>query len=537
MTDLKNDDIKLEIYRLHQHEGLSVTEISNISGIARSTLCDFLNSDPSKRTYKDWWKSIEEKPFADGQLEPPENRRKKIQTKTIVLTSAQNNTFVNKDFLSALELYCSKREATLLIGTYTYNKTGFQNLQKEDGEWYDPLIEQYIFNESTLINDQIVWCGELNILPTAVNPLSGLYAYTKNLSGVIPHAKLRFESCPRPKYEEPKFLMSTGSVTKPNYIQQKAGQKAEFHHVYSAIIIEFDSDGNWFPRQLVADDNNGFYDLDKYYDKDGVQDNQKAEAIQWGDLHSEKKNQDVYDGSFINKDSLLDLLKPNYQFCHDTLDFTTRNHHNIKDMYFRYKSQIKTSDKVLDDIKDVVDTLKKLHRNYCQIVIVNSNHDQALLKWLSTADIRYDNVDNALFYHKCQVKILESILSNDDSFSIFKSCIDELFHNHGIKFLKEDEKFVICKEHGGISCENHGHLGVNGARGSVNSFTKIGVRTNSGHTHSPAIIEGCYVAGVSGNLDMGYNKGFTSWANAHIVTYPNGKRQLIIMRGNKYKVY
>lgn len=52
---------------------------------------------------------------------------------------------------------------------------------------------------------------------------------------------------------------------------------------------------------------------------------------------------------------------------------------------------------------------------------------------------------------------------------------------------------------------------------------------SSGHTHTPKILEGVYVAGVSANLDQGYDKGPTTWAHAHIVQYDNGKRTMLIM--------
>jgi hypothetical protein len=93
-------------------------------------------------------------------------------------------------------------------------------------------------------------------------------------------------------------------------------------------------------------------------------------------------------------------------------------------------------------------------------------------------------------------------------------------------FVSEDNSFTIC---GNIECGMHGHLGANGARPSPTQFARAGAKSNTGHTHSPAILDGAYVAGVSGSLDMGYNKGLSSWAPAHIVTYPNGKRTILTM--------
>jgi hypothetical protein len=98
-------------------------------------------------------------------------------------------------------------------------------------------------------------------------------------------------------------------------------------------------------------------------------------------------------------------------------------------------------------------------------------------------------------------------------------------------FVSEDNSFTIC---GNIECGMHGHLGANGARATPTQFARAGAKSNTGHTHSPKILDGAYVAGVSGKLDMGYNKGLSSWAHAHIVTYPNGKRAILTMADGQF---
>jgi hypothetical protein len=80
----------------------------------------------------------------------------------------------------------------------------------------------------------------------------------------------------------------------------------------------------------------------------------------------------------------------------------------------------------------------------------------------------------------------------------------------------------------------HGHTGVNGARGSPAGYRKMDTKANTGHTHSAGITDGVYTAGVSGKLDMGYNKGPSSWSHSHIITYPNGKRSIITTKAGKW---
>jgi hypothetical protein len=53
-----------------------------------------------------------------------------------------------------------------------------------------------------------------------------------------------------------------GACTVPNYIEKKAGLKAEFHHQIGATIVELDSAGRLFCRQIGAATDGSFQDLD-----------------------------------------------------------------------------------------------------------------------------------------------------------------------------------------------------------------------------------------------------------------------------------
>ena len=64
-------------------------------------------------------------------------------------------------------------------------------------------------------------------------------------------------------------------------------------------------------------------------------------------------------------------------------------------------------------------------------------------------------------------------------------------------------------------------------RGTRLNRRRIGAKTIIGHSHSPGIEEGCYQAGTSTNLRLEYNLGPSSWLNAHVVLYGNGKRAIL----------
>jgi hypothetical protein len=174
-------------------------------------------------------------------------------------------------------------------------------------------------------------------------------------------------------------------------------------------------------------------------------------------------------------------------------------------------------------------------REFCEMVVVDSNHDNALSKWLREADYRTDPA-NALFFLTCQKRQYEAIAEQDGWFHLIEWVLRDKRVPDSIRFLREDESFIICgSEHGGIECGMHGHLGPNGARGTPWNLAKIGRKANTGHTHSAGIRDGLYTAGTCSVMDMGYNSGPSSWSHTLVLTYPNGKRALVTMWHGAYR--
>src|SRR5699024_8765925 len=136
INTLANDEVKLRVIGLRQ-DGFSQREIANFMGIPRSTIRDFLN----QKSYSEWWKEHEESPQLKGDIEDHHSNIKNLYEKGVakkyILTSAQNNTFVHNKLLSTLKVISEELDAPIIVGTYTYNLTGFQNLQKDDdGIWF-----------------------------------------------------------------------------------------------------------------------------------------------------------------------------------------------------------------------------------------------------------------------------------------------------------------------------------------------------------------------------------------------------------------
>lgn len=461
-----------------------------------------------------------------------------------LLTAAQDDTDVHMPFWQNLLAYAAHTGAEVMVGPFTYNKAVFSDHETRGGA-FRAEVQPYLRYDQVDLGP-ILFCAEMNTLPTATHPLSSLEPYTGLKWGVFPHAKVQLVSVPTMVGKPAKQIMTTGCCTIANYIEKKAGLKARFHHVIGATVVEIDAAGRVWCRQINASSDGSFYDLDAFVDDGRVTTGHRAEGIGWGDIHREKLDPDVADSAWgldvetdeasPRPDTMIDALRPRYQFFHDILDFEARNHHRIKDHRFRFQMIRNGTDLVEDGIRSVARFLRGTERDFCQSVIVYSNHDDALGRWLDTADYREDAA-NAAYFLRLQLARYEAIERDEKRFNIFRHALAQMDPKRlgGIEFVDEDQSFVICQASGGIECAMHGHLGINGARGNAVQLTKTSMKINRGHEHSPSIHAGVFTAGLSGLLDQGYNRGLSGWAHTHILTYANGKRTLITMVDGRWR--
>lgn len=465
--------------------------------------------------------------------------------KRFILTSAQNNTHVNVGVWNNLMALADHYHAEVLVSRFTYNKSawGWWSVKPGRGPtsedradpWYDPLIQEYVCDDRVQLAPGLVFCGEMNILPTAQRPLQGFETYTGRQSGIFPHAKMALESVPSGKFEGTKINYTTGTVTLRNYVQKRAGLRAEFHHCYGGLLVEVDSDGRWFVRQLNADESDAIYDLDLCAQGGVVTAGHRVEAITWGDVHVDMLDPVVADLAWMADGNMLDQLQPKYQFMHDLVDFRSRNHHDRGNPHRGFQRWVEGHYSVEDELTRVVGFLGMADREWCETVVVDSNHDNAMERWLREADYRTDP-QNAELFLEAQREKYRAIRTGDSDFHLIEWSLRHQGCDPRVRFLREDESFIVCRDRsGGIECGIHGHLGPNGQRGTPRNLSRMGRKANTGHTHAAQIIDGMYVAGASAKLDMEFNRGPSSWSHSHIITYANGKRAIVTMWKGKWR--
>lgn len=490
----------------------------------------------------------DEKPMYAGRVISMEVKNlvlpRKGEIQRYFLTSAQNNTLVAPKVWDTILNLVDYYDAQLMVGTFTYNKASYGTKSAKRGRgptatdhadlWYDPEILDYIVDEPVRLAPGLEWRGEQNILPTAVRPLSDLEKYTGRASGIFPHAKLAMASVASGKHEATKFNYTTGTVTKRNYIQKKAGLKADFHHSYSGLIVEVNSDGDWFVRQVVVDKSGVAYDLDKRFTPDDMSEGHHLKTVVWGDIHTASIDEGIAELCW-GEGGVMDALKPEFQFMHDILDFRARNGHTFKKrlIHDRFAAYIMGHDEVEVEISGVSKLLCETARPWCKTYIVDSNHDAFMMEWLRIGDYRTDPV-NAIYFLEAQLHVYKSIEKDPEKpVNLLRWAVErDNGQREDTVFLDEDQPLVIQN----INYDIHGHRGPGGSRGSPIGLSKMGRAVSHGHIHSAGILDGVYTSGLTGKNDQGYNKGPSSWSASHIFGYQNGTRAIITMWNGKWRL-
>ena len=457
--------------------------------------------------------------------------------KRYVITAAQNDTPVHEKFLASILRYCEEMDAELLVIPYRYrNPTSIWSQNSKDADYWDSRIQSYIQDSHIKLNDRFRVIGHIKIQPTAVSPLSGFDGYTGEDSAVFGHPSVELKAVPTPSQKLPKILSTTGAITIPNYTDSKAGHKGEFNHSLAALVVEIDGD-MFFQRHIHADEETGaFFDLDTYFTPYSSRAGHRIAALVTGDIHAEFHDPDVESATYTDENSIMNVLQPEVWAVHDLEDFYSRNHHHRGNDLLSYGKHHFGRNNVEESLQLSADFVDKHSRDGMLNLIIKSNHDEALDRWLRESDPKSDP-ENATFYHYMkynQYKNLRRTATGFETIDPFEFWCKNPESQRGLKnidrtrFLRRDESFVVKDVEIGF----HGDIGPNGSRGNVKSFAKIGPKLIIGHSHSPNIFQGVYQVGVSAMLNLEYASGPSSWLHTHCVVYPDGHRTLIhVIRG------
>ncbi len=450
----------------------------------------------------------------------------------VILTSAQDDTPVHKPFLRNLEAYADYLGAHIAVGGCTYQKGLFEDHAAASGVFASEIREYMVYDRARF-GPNLLFVSDANVLPTAANPLNGWQTSNGGRHVIVPHARIALESIPRMVDQAPRYAITTGCCTVPSYAPRAAGRKAIQHHTYGALLVEIDTDGEVFFGQLIADETGAFQDLDIFVEDGVVNHGYRVASIAWGDIHHDQLDQSIalacfgYDRErlqFIDRPNILDRLKPYYSFLHDTLDFRWRNHHNIHDPISMSKMAARGTVSVEREITEAMAFANGLRRDWCETLIVESNHDSAVAKWLLADDGRYDP-ENAYLWHRLNADWHDAVRRLDDNFNPTEHSFRSMGLSSNVVFLPAGGSCVIQ----GVEHSLHGDLGIGGSRGSPLQYRRFGTKVTSGHTHTPRIADNSFVTGLCAKQKQGYNLGPTTWGPASVMLYMTSIRAMLLM--------
>ena len=212
----------------------------------------------------------------------------------------------------------------------------------------------------------------------------------------------------------------------------------------------------------------------------------------------------------------MKTLKPQILVLHDAFSGVSINHHEQHRNILKAQRSAAHELDIKSELETLATDLNDLSQLVDEVVVVKSNHDEFLERYLQDGQYVKDPQN-----HRLSLLLSLHLLDGGDP---LKYGIE----THGltsnkVRWLKRDEDFKIAR----IQLGAHGDVGANGARGSLRTMEAAYGNSVSGHSHSPEILRGAWQVGTSSYLKLSYNRGPSSWMHCSCLIYPNGSRQLI----------
>lgn len=509
-------------------ENLTPEQIQEISQVYSNTdlswdermtkLSEYLNK--SERTVGKWLSrlGLTERSSIESPQFIKAKERQLSEKKRFLITWAQNDTPVHEQFFSNLEAYAHRIDADIHVIAGRYKNPTSVFTDRSYDTW-DEHLEEYLDANRHNVHKHMWIMSDIKIQPTAADPMTGLRGLTGVHSCVFGSPKVQMETVPVLEGNMPKVMVTTGACTIKNYTDSKSGKKGEFHHTLGFVIIEIKDDSTFFVRQITATDDGDFTDLNtivEYIDKLGsskITKINKIAAIVLGDIHFGQ-----HDPIIINKTvQLFKQLKPKHVILHDVFDGLSINHHDMKNPFVQYAREVNGTNSLRDEIESLLEGLEEFDSDY-QTVIVRSNHDDFLDRWLQTADWRKaGTLKNSLEYMEYAALILSGKAQN----GVIPYLIQQRFPN--FITLNRNDSYIIND----WELAQHGDVGANGSFGSIAQYRNLNTKIIVGHYHSPGRKDGVLAVGTSTKLRVNYNTGPSSWLQSHVIIHEDGKAQHI----------
>jgi hypothetical protein len=485
----------------------------------------------NERNIRRWIKKLgfsENKEIQNEELRA--SKLRKYKSKYLIITWAQNATPVHANFWNNILAYADflGAEIGVIPGRYQ-NPTSLWSENMEGDEWWDEVFTKkdengviastYLDSSHQNVSTYLDIIGDIKIVPTASNPLTGLEGISGNKSCIVGHPSLHLKSLPVLNGHANKLMLTTGACTLKNYTDTRSGKKAEFHHCMGFAIAEL-VDDNVFIRQVTAENSGNFIDLIYEVKDKKVSAINKCAAYIFGDIHVSQ----VYKPVVEETKRLFEHLSPRRIVLHDLFNGESVNHHEAKDPFASFKKLQEGKNLVGKEIEGVYGFIDNNDLIKYNPIVVRSNHDMWLERWLKEADWKKD-LANAAHY----LEYTSMLLSGKAEKGLLAYLLEKRYADK-ITCLGISDSFKML----GWELGQHGHLGAHGSKGNLEQYRKLNTKIIVGDYHTPGRTQGAASVGTYSERRMGYNEGASAWMHAGIILHTNGKIQHVIFSEDKF---
>ena len=448
-----------------------------------------------------------------------------VGCRRFLVTSVVAGAELHRGFWRNLQAYADRLDADLVV-----HRIGAVGLVGGA----DARLRSLVRTDPVEICGVVDVASDVRVSSQSTRPLDGAAVTRSAAWTLVPHPAVQLETVPRLRSDDVRIRMTTGAATIAG-----GGGRQGLRADLGAVVVEV-RDGVAHCRHVLAaaDGPGSFHDLDVHVADGVVATGRRVAAIVFGDVHHAHVDPAVAAASWGLSDdggrapgSLVDRLRPRTMVFHDVCDFSARSHHDARDPHRRFALFVQGRDDVRAELRATASFLASTRRAGCESVVVQSNHDAALVRWLREADFRQDPV-NARFFLECSLALHARLADGLGPDGLFEQTLRGLADDRlaGVRFLSTGEGLEVA----GVECGIHGHAAADGKRGGIQFFEAMGIRAVLGHSHRPTTRGGICSAGVC-QLALDYARGsVTAWAVGHVIVHDDGARQHVIYGGGRF---
>lgn len=362
-----------------------------------------------------------------------------------------------------------------------------------------------------------------------IKPTTGLRRLTQQHGSCIlasPKQFLEFVPASGVKAKYPHAITTPGAVTVADYESEKYMSKrtsfiAESDHMLGGVIVEIESSKYFHFRHVQAHADGSFVDFGVQYNPDNTIKPVEEVNLVLGDWHAGQTNKAL-------KRSLASFPIPITNIIlHDFFDGKSVSHHDERVPMQRAMNYLTNQYSLREELKigakDIA-YLKAVCSN--SLIFVKGNHDEFLDRYLQQGRYIQDHVN-----HYDSLMLAKALFDGESPLKVGYEMYGGAKLDRTV-WLDRESEYVI----GDVECGQHGDLGPNGSRGSLNTSEYTLGPSVTGHTHSGGIQRRAFRVGTSTDLKLDYNRGPSSWTHTSALVYNTGAVQLINFINNKWKL-